>query len=76
MDSILGYLINNLDSNNLLHNLNIVIVSDHGMASLNKDYQIPLEKYIDINRINLNKTVFATVSNIYPIFDSDVNFKN
>jgi predicted AlkP superfamily pyrophosphatase or phosphodiesterase len=75
MDSILGYLIDGLYERNLLENLNIVIVSDHGMASLEDNYQIPLEKYIDINAINLNKTVFATVSNIYPKSNSDVSLK-
>ena len=58
MDSILGYLIDGLYERNLLENLNIVIVSDHGMASLEDNYQIPLEKYIDINTINFDRNVY------------------
>lgn len=74
MDKVFGYIIKGLTDANLINNMNIVVVSDHGMAALDKDFQIPLDNYTDINKIDLNKTVFATVSNIYPKSNIDVSF--
>ena len=62
-------------SDDLLENLDIVVVSDHGMASMNnKTYLV--KDVVDINLINQTKSFFGIVSNIYPknINDVRINF--
>jgi hypothetical protein len=74
MDGIFGYLIKRLTEANLIDNLNMVVVSDHGMAELMKDFQVPLAEHLNLNEtIDLNKTVFGAVSNIYPLSNNLVN---
>jgi predicted AlkP superfamily pyrophosphatase or phosphodiesterase len=63
MDKVIGYLYLKLKEVNLESNLNIIIVSDHGMTSM-KD-TILIGNYVDINLIDLNKTVFGVLANIY-----------
>lgn len=59
------------ETEGLLENLNIVIVSDHGMASMNnKTYLV--KDVVDINLINQTKSFFGIVSNIYPKNINDV----
>lgn len=74
MDALFGYLIKRLAEENILKNLNIVVVSDHGMAELDSNHQIGLNEYLNISNIDLNKTVFAVTSNIYPKEDVSVSF--
>jgi len=59
------------ESEDLSENLNVVIVSDHGMASMNnKTYLV--KDVVDINLINQTRSFFGIVSNIYPKNISDV----
>ena len=74
MDGVFGYLIQRFTEANLIDNLNIVVVSDHGMAQLDKDFQVPLAEHLDLaSTIDLNKTIFGAISNIYPQSDSLVS---
>ena len=62
----MGYLFELLERENLFNQINIIIISDHGMANLKNDYKIYIEDLIDINLIDMNKTVLGVVSLIYP----------
>ena len=65
MDGIVGYILDSLEKNNLLSNMNVILVSDHGMATtLSKPFLI--QDYVDQNLIDFNRTVLNYVSNIYP----------
>lgn len=69
MDQIIGYLINKLEEENLLDNLNIIIVSDHGMAQMvdsNQNGTQLISNYVDLNLIDSTKTIYGIVANIYP----------
>ena len=46
MDQLLGYLLNELETLKIYTNLNIVIVSDHGMINVSKDRLVVLDDYI------------------------------
>ena len=70
MDGILGYFMNKIAENNLTH-INIILVSDHGMATL-KDV-IYIGKYVNITDIDLNRTDLYMVSNIHPRANADVS---
>ena len=54
--------------------MNIIVVSDHGMAKLADDFQIPINQYIDMSMIELDKIYFASVTNIFPKKKEDVIF--
>jgi predicted AlkP superfamily pyrophosphatase or phosphodiesterase len=59
-----------LDQEGLLKNMNVIIVSDHGMAQMTKT--IIVKDVVDEKLINSNKTIYNIVSNIYPKNESDV----
>ena len=46
MDNLLGYLLQNLESLEIFSNLNLIIVSDHGMTNVSKERRIVLDDYI------------------------------
>jgi alkaline phosphatase D len=46
MDKVLGYLLDQLEKLNIYKKLNIIIVSDHGMANVSKDKRIIIDDYI------------------------------
>lgn len=67
MDSVFGYLLNSLERINILKNLNLVVVSDHGMAKTKGlDQFIFVKDYDGHNLIDFDKSVFGIVSNIFP----------
>lgn len=74
MDSVFGYLLSELEKINKLKNLNIINLSDHGMAELSKDQFVFIKDYVDSNLIDFNKSVFAIVSSIYPKSEDKVIF--
>ena len=48
LDGIVGYLLEQLEKHDdLLHRMNIIITSDHGMAEIGKDNLIKLNDYLD-----------------------------
>jgi len=53
VDGYIGYLIKELNSRGLKEDLNIIIVSDHGMASVSKEKVIPLNNLIPLEEIEI-----------------------
>lgn len=53
MDSILGYLLDQVEETGLDEHLNILLVSDHGMASTNEERVIFIDDIIDLNRVDM-----------------------
>lgn len=47
MDNMLGYLIQKLENHQLIDKVNIIILSDHGMAEGSDTKMIALNDYID-----------------------------
>jgi len=52
-DVLVGYLHEKLEENNLTDNVNIIIVSDHGMAELSADRVIMIDELIDLDRVQI-----------------------
>ena len=73
MDTVFGYLLSELEKINKLKDLNIITLSDHGMAELAKDQFVFIKDYVDPNLINFNKSVFSIVSSIYSKSEDKVN---
>ncbi|MBC8256278.1 MAG: alkaline phosphatase family protein [Candidatus Marinimicrobia bacterium] len=46
MDDLLGYLLHNLETLEIYSNLNLIIVSDHGMTNVSENKRIVLDEYI------------------------------
>jgi predicted AlkP superfamily pyrophosphatase or phosphodiesterase len=53
MDQLLGYLIEQIDEIGLSDQLNIILVSDHGMADLSDDKIIFLDEIINLNDVDV-----------------------
>lgn len=60
-DARIGQLIDGLESRNLFDKVNIIILSDHGMAQLNPDRTVFLDDYLDLANLN--------IINWYPTLD-------
>ena len=60
-DARIGQLIAGLEQRNLFDKVNIIILSDHGMAQLNQDRVVFLDDYLDPSNLN--------ILNWYPILD-------
>jgi predicted AlkP superfamily pyrophosphatase or phosphodiesterase len=74
MDTIFGYLINKLTTNGIINKINIIVVSDHGMANLTEEEFIYLKDYPALlDLINVNKSTFGEVCNINPKDPAKVN---
>jgi len=70
MDQIIGYLFEKLTEVNILNNLNVILLSDHGMAEIKNNYAA--DEFVDINLVDTTKSYFDVVSNIYPKKEADV----
>ena len=64
VDSYLGYLMSEMNSRNIAQYVDVIVVSDHGMASTSADQTI----YLDDNNLT-----FAEVSQMYDPSYSDVD---
>ena len=64
LDSIVGYILDQLKENQLLEDLNIIITSDHGFSSTPKDKAINLDDFIDPNSYLV--TGLTPVAGIWP----------
>ena len=53
MDKTIGRLINGLKSRNMFDDVNIMLVSDHGMASTSSDSMIFLDDYINMDDVTM-----------------------
>ena len=69
MDGVVGYLMKKIADNNLTH-INIILVSDHGMVNITKG--IYFGDYVNPAYVDMNRTDFYTISNIYPSAGANV----
>lgn len=53
VDSLVGILVDGIASRGIADRVNLIIVSDHGMASTSRDRQIALDDYIDMSRVRV-----------------------
>jgi len=60
-DARIGQLITGLEKRNLLDKVNIIVVSDHGMAPLSRERIVYLDDYLDPTNLN--------IINWYPVLD-------
>ena len=67
MDEIIGHLITQFTREDLLDKVNIVLVSDHGMASMSNRIQV--EDLLDVSWVNKTRTVWGIVSSVWPARD-------
>ncbi len=52
---------------NLLDKINMILVSDHGMAQLKEaNSTIFIRNFIDLSLLDLNKSFFGEISHVYP----------
>jgi predicted AlkP superfamily pyrophosphatase or phosphodiesterase len=65
-DRLLRKLINMLKELNLYDKVDIVVLSDHGMATMYDPSLILLTDYVDKDWINDTKSVYGATANIYP----------
>ena len=72
VDKVLGYLLAKLDSKSLLDKMNILVVSDHGMAQMTNN--IDIKKTSAYSLIDGKKSLYGIVSNIYPYKPANVTF--
>lgn len=63
-DRLMGYLKERLQENNLWDNMNIIIVSDHGMADLSADKLIRLDNIIDLD--DTERIIWGPMTMIQP----------
>ena len=73
MDGHVGYLLNRLEEAGVLDNLNVIIVSDHGMAEMKANNTLIVKDYVDVNLIDEKKTVWGIAANVYPRNESVVS---
>jgi predicted AlkP superfamily pyrophosphatase or phosphodiesterase len=71
IDKEIGYLLDKLGEKNLLDKMNIIIVSDHGMATM-EGITYKVQDYIDRSLIDETKSSYGIVGNIYPKDDKDL----
>ena len=64
MDLLLGYLLDKKEETGLNDKLNIILVSDHGMASTSSERVIFLEEIIDLNSVDM--VTYTPVAMIKP----------
>ena len=53
VDKYLGILLDKIQTENLEEKVNVIVVSDHGMTSLNRNNVIFLDDYIDMNAVRV-----------------------
>ncbi len=51
MDQLIGQLVSGLEERGILEEINIIIVSDHGMVSISRDSMIFLDDYINMDEV-------------------------
>ena len=73
MDGVIGYLLNRLQEAGVLDTMNVVLVSDHGMAQMKANNTLIAKDYVNMNLIDEKKTVWGIAANIYPKNDSVVS---
>ena len=57
----------------MLNKMNVLVVSDHGMAEMRETFY--LEEIVDENIVDKNRSVINVVSSLFGNTDADVGFK-
>jgi predicted AlkP superfamily pyrophosphatase or phosphodiesterase len=65
-DELLGYLIDQMKSNQLFESTNIIIVSDHGMAEVSRERLIVLDDLVNMEGIDIVSSTPVVMMNIPP----------
>lgn len=73
MDSVFGYLLKRLEEIDLFRRLNIILVSDHGMANFAPNHNVFIKDHVNTDLIDFERSVFHIVSNIFAKSDDKVN---
>ena len=80
MDSIFGYLIDELSRTKVYKDLDIIVVSDHGMSDVSLDKVILLDTFIDLDKYKVIPSFAVTHlwnlnddEDISNIFDNENN---
>lgn len=72
VDQTLGYLIQKLTDANVIDNMNIIVLSDHGMTQMmnGSDSTIGLNEHLSLSLINSTRTVYGPTALIHPRNDT------
>ena len=73
VDEVVGYLLTLLIRADLLDQVNVIVVSDHGMAEMTST--IVISDLISTSWLNTTKSVYGIVGNIWPRNDTFVSLK-
>lgn len=66
MDETIGYLINKFEESNIFNDVNIILMSDHGMAQMKESRVIVLKDYINTANYNSTRSINGVVAHIHP----------
>ena len=66
-------MLNQLEEAGMLNKMNVLVVSDHGMAEMRETFY--LEEIVDENIVDKNRSVINVVSSLFGNTDADVGFK-
>lgn len=72
MDDVIGYLLDSMAKNKLDGKVNLILVSDHGMALSDRAPTL-ISNYDPNSLIDYTRSVVSWVSNIFPKNDSKLN---
>lgn len=64
MDSLIGVLVSKLKAAEIYDKINIVIVSDHGMAEVNAQNVLNIYDYVNKTMIDADKSIYGIVNHI------------
>lgn len=53
VDSQVGMLVDGIAERGIAHRVNLIVVSDHGMAATSRDRQITIDDYLDMRRVRV-----------------------
>ena len=76
LDGDIGYLLQQLEKNDILDDVNVIITSDHGMTSTptDEEHEINLDKYLDLMSYDINSV--NPVATIRPKSDGMLLYKS
>jgi len=83
-DDLMGYLVQQMDENNLLDKTNLLVVSDHGMTNVSRERIVILDEMIDPNDLDIieySPSLMANIKNKDPeatynaLKENEKNFK-
>ena len=56
MDEVTAYIKSTLEAMGLWEQMNLILLSDHGMAQVNQSNLIPLGQFVDMSFVKLTST--------------------